>query len=114
MGEDGHGVGDGNGVGDARGFGRRGLLVTGAAAALTLGSVSFASGAQAAGDGQETRTVRGTLPAGAPDFVYVPVEVPSGVREIRVAYRYAKPSVPAGTPVSGEKQVPAHQHGVNQ
>ena len=98
MGEDGHGVGDGNGVGDARGFGRRGLLVTGAAAALTLGSVSFASGAQAAGDGQETRTVRGTLPAGAPDFVYVPVEVPSRVREIRVAYRYAKPSVPAGTP----------------
>ncbi|MFG3101744.1 CehA/McbA family metallohydrolase [Streptomyces sp. NPDC048182] len=72
--------------------GRRALIVTGAAAALTLGSVSFA----AAGE-RETRTVRGTLPTGSPDFVYVPVEVPDGVREIRVAYSYDRPSVPAGT-----------------
>ncbi|MEV0693271.1 CehA/McbA family metallohydrolase [Streptomyces sp. NPDC050388] len=77
------------------GIGRRAVFLTGAAAALTLGSVSFAS---AAGRGeQETRTVRGTLPPGAPDFVYVPVEVPDGVREIRVAYTYDRPSVPAGT-----------------
>ncbi|MGW7261911.1 CehA/McbA family metallohydrolase [Streptomyces sp. NPDC054842] len=82
---------------DDHGIGRRALFVTGAAAALTLGSVSFASGAAAA-DGQETRTVRGTLPTGSPDFVYLPVEVPHGVREIRVAYRYEKPAVPAGTP----------------
>ncbi|MFJ3228341.1 CehA/McbA family metallohydrolase [Streptomyces sp. NPDC086783] len=82
---------------DDHGIGRRALFVTGAAAALTLGSVSFASGAAAA-DGQETRTVRGTLPTGSPDFVYLPVEVPHGVREIRVAYRYDKPAVPAGTP----------------
>ncbi|MET9907126.1 CehA/McbA family metallohydrolase [Streptomyces sp. NPDC006476] len=79
---------------DAHGIGRRALFVTGAAAALTLGSVSFAA---ADGQDQETRTVRGTLPPGSPDFVYVPVEVPSGVREIRVAYTYDKPSVPAGT-----------------
>ncbi|GAA2407909.1 CehA/McbA family metallohydrolase [Streptomyces coeruleofuscus] len=81
------------------GLGRRALFVTGAAAALTLGSVSFASAADAdQGDGdQESRTVRGTLPAGSPDFVYVPVEVPSGVREIKVAYTYDRPSVPAGT-----------------
>jgi len=82
---------------DAHGIGRRALFVTGAAAALTLGSVSFA-----AADGQDqgtrkTATIRGTLPTGSPDFVYVPVEVPSGVREIKVAYTYDKPSVPAGT-----------------
>ncbi|MGW3986718.1 CehA/McbA family metallohydrolase [Streptomyces sp. NPDC004830] len=77
------------------GLGRRALFVTGAAAALTLGGVSFAS---AAGGRPESRTVRGTLPPGAPDFVYVPVEVPAGVRELKVAYTYDQPSVPAGTP----------------
>lgn len=41
--------------------------------------------------------MRGTLPTGSPDFVYLPVEVPRGVREIKVAYTYEKPSVPAGT-----------------
>ncbi|MFG2474132.1 CehA/McbA family metallohydrolase [Streptomyces fagopyri] len=78
------------------GMARRALFVTGAAAALTLGSVTFASGAGAAGR-TETRTVSGTLPVGAPDFVYLPVEVPHGVREIHVAYTYERPSVPAGT-----------------
>ncbi|MDT0614286.1 CehA/McbA family metallohydrolase [Streptomyces lancefieldiae] len=82
------------------GPGRRALFVTGAAAALTLGSVSFASAEgrnnQGARD-QRTRTVRGTLPPGSPDFVYVPVEVPPGVREIHVAYTYDRPAVPAGT-----------------
>ncbi|MBC9727546.1 CehA/McbA family metallohydrolase [Streptomyces sp. TRM68367] len=62
-----------------------------------VGSVTFASGADDARDA-ETRTVRGTLPPGSPDFVYVPVEIPSGVREIKVAYTYDKPAVPAGTP----------------
>ncbi|MFD6169703.1 CehA/McbA family metallohydrolase [Streptomyces coeruleorubidus] len=81
---------------DHTGIGRRAVFVTGAAAALTLGSVSFASAADRDGD-QETRTVHGTLPPGAPDFVYVPVDVPSGVRELRVAYTYDRPSVPAGT-----------------
>ncbi|MEU1850473.1 CehA/McbA family metallohydrolase [Streptomyces sp. NPDC019990] len=81
------------------GPGRRALFVTGAAAALTLGSVSFAPAADGGRDdpGRESRTVRGTLPPGSPDFVYVPVEVPAGVREIRVAYTYDRPSVPAGT-----------------
>ncbi|MGW2523314.1 CehA/McbA family metallohydrolase [Streptomyces sp. NPDC001617] len=82
---------------DAHGIGRRALFVTGAAAALTLGSVSFAAADEQDPGSQETRTVRGTLPTGSPDFVYVPVEVPSGVREIRVAYTYDKPAVPAGT-----------------
>ncbi|MEW2396755.1 CehA/McbA family metallohydrolase [Streptomyces sp. NPDC046862] len=80
------------------GLGRRALFVTGAAAALTLGSVSFDNGpAAAAASSQETKTVRGTLPTGSPDYVYLPVEVPSGVRELHVAYTYDKPTVPAGT-----------------
>ena len=83
---------------DDHGIGRRALFVTGAAAALTLGSVTFPSGADAeAADNQETRTVRGTLPTGSPDFVYLPVEVPEGVAEIKVSYTYEKPSVPPGT-----------------
>ncbi|MGW7270325.1 CehA/McbA family metallohydrolase [Streptomyces sp. NPDC054864] len=77
---------------------RRGLLVTGAAAALTLNTVSFASAAgRAPGSGDETKVVRGTLPTGSPDFVYLPVEVPDGVREIHVSYTYEKVTVPAGT-----------------
>ncbi|GAA3822233.1 CehA/McbA family metallohydrolase [Streptomyces chiangmaiensis] len=83
---------------DDHGIGRRALFVTGAAAALTLGTVSFPNGSAAeAADNQETKTVRGTLPTGSPDFVYLPVDVPEGVREIKVSYTYDKPSVPAGT-----------------
>nr|WP_223291048.1 CehA/McbA family metallohydrolase [Streptomyces avicenniae] len=52
--------------------------------------------AHAAGSGGATRTVRGHLPPGAPDFVYVPVEVPAGVRRLTVAYRYDRPEVPPG------------------
>jgi hypothetical protein len=76
------------------GPGRRALLVTGAAGALTLGTMSFASAAEGS---QSSRTLTGTLPPGAPDFVYLPVEVPAGVRELRVAYTYTKATVPAGT-----------------
>ncbi|MFJ2176804.1 MULTISPECIES: CehA/McbA family metallohydrolase [unclassified Streptomyces] len=83
-------------------LGRRGLLVTGAATALTLSTVSFAQASPASGSpgagGRRTRTVRGTLPPGAPDFVHLPVEVPRGVNEIHVAYSYERPAVPAGTP----------------
>ncbi|NEC86468.1 CehA/McbA family metallohydrolase [Streptomyces sp. SID12501] len=80
------------------GLGRRALFVTGAAAALTLGSVTFSHGTPAsAAPGTETKTVRGTLPTGSPDFVYLPVEIPDGVRELRVAYSYDRPSVPVGT-----------------
>ncbi|MER5691209.1 CehA/McbA family metallohydrolase [Streptomyces mirabilis] len=87
---------DEHGIESFDGIGRRALFVTGAAAALTLGSVTFASGSDAA-DRTETRTVSGTLPTGSPDFVYLPLEIPRGVREIHVAYTYEKPSVPAGT-----------------
>ncbi|MFC6067738.1 CehA/McbA family metallohydrolase [Streptomyces ochraceiscleroticus] len=75
--------------------------VAGAAGVLTLDTVNFAGAVDRTdGDGsrrEETRTVRGHLPTGAPDFVYVPVEVPSGVREIAVSYTYDKPPVPEGT-----------------
>ncbi|MEU7031256.1 CehA/McbA family metallohydrolase [Streptomyces sp. NPDC046275] len=81
---------------------RRALLVTGAATAFTLKAVSFAqaeSGDSGDGDsgGVLRRTVSGTLPVGAPDFVYLPVELPRGVRELHVAYSYERPAVPAGT-----------------
>lgn len=86
-------------------LGRRGLLVGTAATALTLSTVSFANAAPGEDNGKGggtdqadlTRTVRGTLPTGSPDFVYLPVEVPRGVREIAVSYTYEKTPVPAGT-----------------
>jgi len=43
-----------------------------------------------------TRVVSGHLPRGAADFVYLPVEVPRGVRRIDVSYSYDRPDVPAG------------------
>ncbi|GHJ39816.1 phosphoesterase [Streptomyces sp. TS71-3] len=79
-------------------LGRRALFLSSAAAAITLGTVNFASGAdEQPGASGQSKTVSGTLPPGSPDFVYVPVEVPAGVRELHVAYSYEKPSVPAGT-----------------
>ncbi|MET7312758.1 CehA/McbA family metallohydrolase [Streptomyces sp. NPDC005571] len=86
-------------------LGRRGLLVGTAATALTLSPVSFANAATGKDNGKGggtdqadlTKTVRGTLPTGSPDFVYLPVEVPCGVREIAVSYTYEKTPVPAGT-----------------
>ncbi len=51
----------------------------------------------AAADGDEvTRTVRGHLPYGAPDWVYVPIEVPARVNRISVRYRYDRPAPPTG------------------
>lgn len=71
----------------------------GVVGALTLEPVSFAHAGTGGGTAGETaRTVRGRLPAGAPDYVYLPVEVPDGTREIAVSYRYDKPEVPPGTP----------------
>ncbi|MGH3312069.1 MAG: CehA/McbA family metallohydrolase [Streptomyces sp.] len=79
---------------------RRGVLRmsavagAGAASVFTPDGVSFA---RAESGAEDTRTIRGHLPTGAPDFVYLPVEVPTGVREIAVSYTYDKPAVPAGT-----------------
>ncbi|MEO3750583.1 CehA/McbA family metallohydrolase [Streptomyces sp. B6B3] len=81
------------------GVNRRDLLRLGAAgggaAVLTLAPVTFA---HAEDGGSSTRTLTGHLATGAADFVYVPVEVPRGVRRIAVSYGYDRPTVPAGTP----------------
>jgi predicted metal-dependent phosphoesterase TrpH len=76
---------------------RRGFLaaatVAGAAGVAILAPVRFASAATGA---TQTRTINGHFDIGAPDFVYVPVEVPNGVAQIDVSYSYNRPSVPAG------------------
>ncbi|WP_415950066.1 CehA/McbA family metallohydrolase [Streptomyces sp. KLOTTS4A1] len=93
---------------DEHRMGRRALLLTATAVASTLGTVTFAGAEERGPDGtgksgtksgtkSETRVVRGTLPTGSPDYVYLPVEVPEGVCEIRVSYTYEKPPVPPGT-----------------
>ncbi|MFI5942488.1 CehA/McbA family metallohydrolase [Streptomyces uncialis] len=97
-------------VGGASAFGRRAFVVTGGAVSLgwAAGGVAGAEGGAGAearsrpgvapGTGDRvTWTIRGTLPPGAPDYVYLPVDVPSGVRELRVAYRYDRPVVAPGT-----------------
>ncbi|WP_432078627.1 CehA/McbA family metallohydrolase [Streptomyces sp. YPW6] len=78
---------------------RRGLLAATAATGLTLAPVSFARAEDRPGpEGpRRTRTVRGTLPVGAPDYVYLPVDVPRGVAELAVSYAYDRPPVPPGT-----------------
>ncbi|GAA2139201.1 CehA/McbA family metallohydrolase [Actinomadura napierensis] len=85
---------------------RRLLMAAATGAALTLVPVSFpraraATGPAAPGGGsgeEVSRTVTGHLETGAADFVYLPVEVPKGVRKIAVEYSYDRPAVPAGTP----------------
>lgn len=75
---------------------RRDLLASGAAAAA---APHAPSGTSAPTDTKtDTRTLRGTIPPGAPDYVEVPLDVPPGVRELRIAYTYQKPPVPPGTP----------------
>jgi hypothetical protein len=73
----------------------RTATVAGAAGALTLGTMRFA---EAAAGATTTRTISGHLPTGAADFVYLPVQVPRGIRQIDVEYSYDKPSVPTGVP----------------
>ncbi|MFC0116073.1 CehA/McbA family metallohydrolase [Kibdelosporangium aridum] len=41
-------------------------------------------------------TITGAFDPGAPDWHYLPVEIPEGVREIEVVYRYDRPDVPPG------------------
>ena len=42
--------------------------------------------------------LRGTIRPGGPDWVYLPVEVPAGVAELAVRYRYDRPATPPGVP----------------
>ncbi|MCP2336349.1 CehA/McbA family metallohydrolase [Actinomadura rupiterrae] len=81
------------------------LSVIAGAGVLTLDPVTFAHadapgaapGTPPPGSGEVTKTVSGHLPTGAADYVYLPVEVPRGVREIAVSYSYDRPTVPSGT-----------------
>ncbi|WP_410590005.1 CehA/McbA family metallohydrolase [Amycolatopsis sp. lyj-23] len=77
-------------------FSRRTLLAGGvaAAAAGVLPGVAFAG---QPGGTSRTRTVTGTLQPDVPDWYYLPVDVPRGVRQIDVGYSYDRPAVPAGT-----------------
>lgn len=78
---------------------RRALLAQAAASAGTAAAApALGNGTAAESEPVTTTTLRGTIPPGAPDFVYVPVDVPPGVRELRVSYRYDKPPTPPGTP----------------
>jgi hypothetical protein len=86
------------------GVDRRRFLAISAAAgiagtAVVLDPVSFGAGADEGGGAapaEQTRTVTGHLDIGAPDWVYLPVRVPPGVREIAVSYTYDRPAVPPG------------------
>ena len=62
---------------------------------MTMDPLRFASAASGA---EQTRTRSGRFEPGAPDWVYVPVQVPGGVREIAVEYAYDRPAPPAGRP----------------
>ncbi|MGH3369566.1 MAG: CehA/McbA family metallohydrolase, partial [Nocardioidaceae bacterium] len=67
------------------------LRTTGAAAGLVTASAPLTFTPAAAGQSR-TLTFSGRFTAGtAPDWHYVPVDVPSGVREIAVAYSYNRP-----------------------
>jgi hypothetical protein len=44
----------------------------------------------------ERRRFQGVIRPGGPDWVYLPVEVPAGVAELAVRYRYDRPATPPG------------------
>ncbi|MER8184913.1 CehA/McbA family metallohydrolase [Kitasatospora sp. NPDC094015] len=79
---------------------RRSVLRAGMAAGVVASftEAAAAPAARAADGGARTVVLTGHLDTGAPDFVLLPVEVPSGAREIAVAYSYDRPPVPPGTP----------------
>ena len=62
-------------------------------AAVVLDPLSFAT---AAPGEEQTQTQTGSIPYGAPDWVYLPVEVPPGVNRITVSYGYDRPAPPPG------------------
>lgn len=86
---------------------RRALFLAGGAmtaagiAETVLPKVAFAAPAPQPSNGatpapaDQTRTVTGHFPPNTPDWYYLPVEVPEGVREIEVVYSYDRPTEPA-------------------
>jgi predicted metal-dependent phosphoesterase TrpH len=63
-----------------------------AGVAVVVDPLSFA---YAAG-GAQTRTISGRIGYGEADWVYIPVVVPQGVRQIAVSYTYDRPTPPPG------------------
>lgn len=79
---------------------RRSLLRAGTAVAAAAALSAPVGFSPAAAGRTVTRKASGTfLPGTAPDWAYVPVDVPRGVREIEVSYSYDRPepNLPSGT-----------------
>ena len=74
---------------------RRQFILTAAAtgAVVMLDPISFA---YAADETTSRRTITGHIDYGAPDFVYIPLQVPDGVSQLAVSYSYDRPTAPAG------------------
>ena len=64
-----------------------------AAAGVVLDPVDFA---RADDGGTQTRSLSGTIAYGAPDWVYIPLQIPAGVNRLTVSYGYDRPAPPAG------------------
>ena len=79
---------------DRRRFLQAAAAVGVAGTAAVLDPLRFA----AAQTGEETRVITGRFEPGVPDWVYLPVEVPGGVRELAVRYSYDRPAPPPGVP----------------
>jgi predicted metal-dependent phosphoesterase TrpH len=65
-----------------------------AGSSVVLDPVRFAHAGT--GTGTQTRTLDGHLAYGAPDWVYVPIDVPAGVNRLSVSYDYDRPAAPPG------------------
>jgi hypothetical protein len=63
-----------------------------AGTAVILEPLRFARAAE----GEQTRVITGRFEPGVPDWVYLPIEVPEGVRELAVVYSYDRPTPPPG------------------
>lgn len=85
----------------AAGTSRRSFLRAAATGLAAVGASGAAVVLPAAAAGETvTHTFTGTFePGTAPDWYYVPVELPKGVREIEVSYTYDRPepNLPSGT-----------------
>lgn len=90
---------------------RRALLAQAAASATAVAAPSPSPAAAEPEPATTTTTLHGTIGPGAPDFVYVPFEVPPDVRELRVSYRYDRPPTPPGTPGNALDMGLFDQHG---
>jgi hypothetical protein len=65
------------------------IAVTGSS--IVLPPMQFAAAAQP-GEATTTQSITGHLDPGAADWVYLPVDVPAGVRQIDVSYTYDEPA----------------------